>query len=394
MRLIAKTLYGLEQILAKELEAIGGKNIEILKRAVAFEGDKRLMYRANLELRTALRILMPVTTFQARNEHQLYKHIQEMPWFDHLSLKDTFAIDGVCSSQYFNHSKYVALKSKDAIADKFRDKMGRRPNVNTISPSLRINVHIFEDNVNVSFDSSGDTLHKRAYRVQTMDAPINEVLAAGMIILSGWNADSDFIDPMCGSGTLPIEAAMIAKNVPPNYLRESFGFQKWKDYDAELWEDVRQNAMANIRDFDYKIKGFDKSFKAVRLAESNAGDIEAIQDIIEFKRCAFEKLTPTSDRGVLVMNPPYDVRLEDANITELYGMIGDQLKQQWQGHQAWIISSNQDALKCIGLRPSKRLTLYNGALDCKYQRFDMYAGSKKQKHLLKNAASSKNDPEV
>jgi len=379
---LVKTLHGLEEILAAELEELGAQKVTVLRRAVSFEGDKKMMYRANLELRTALRILKPIAQFQAKNEHQLYDGILNIDWSEYLDLKSTFAIDGVTSSSFFNHSKYVALKSKDAIADQFREKLGRRPNVNPVSPDLRINVFIQEQNVHVALDSSGDSLHKRNHGRETLEAPINEVLAAGMIRLSGWNADRPFLDPMCGSGTLPIEAAMMAYNIPSQVHRTDFGFMRWPDYDSKLWATVKEEANGRIRDFEHPIMGYDNAFQAVRIAERNVAQA-GLDDKIIIKRQKFERLTEAGPSGTIVMNPPYDERLAVDDIFAFYQMIGDQFKQVFGGHEAWIISSNMDAIKHIGLRASKKITLYNGPLECKFLKFELYAGSKKQKHQQK-----------
>ena len=376
---LAKTLHGLEEVLAKELQAIGAKDITLLKRAVSFTGNKKLLYRANLELRTALRILVPFNSFRVRHESALYNKIKTIDWSQFMNVNDTLAIDGVTHSKYFNHSKYVALKTKDAIVDQFRDKFGKRPNVNTYNPTLRVNIHINGDQCTVSLDSSGESLHKRGYRKEVQEAPINEVLAAGMIMLSGWKKDCNFIDAMCGSGTIPFEAFMYAHNIPPQYNRDYFCFKKWKDFDETLWNEVVSESKERECKFDYKIYGFDKDFQAIRIAERNMEQAN-LAGKIEFKRKRFESLEPPSEKGVLIINPPYDERLQDKNINDLYEMIGDRFKKAFTGYEAWIISSNIEALKHVGLRASRRISLYNGALDCKFMKFEMYAGTKKMKN--------------
>ncbi len=381
---IVKTVHALEPVLAAELTAMGATNVTPTRRAVSFEGDQKMLYRANLELRTALRVLKPIKQFEARNEQQLYDGIYAIDWSKYMNLTSTFAIDGVTRSQFFNHSKYVALKSKDAIADQFREKEGKRPNVNPVTPDLRINVYIHEHTVHVSLDSSGDSLHKRNHGRETLEAPINEVLAAGMIKLAGWNCDRPFLDPMCGSATIPIEAAMLAYNIPSQIHRTDFGFMKWPDFDKELWETVRKEALDNVREFDHPIVGFDSDFQAVRIAERNV--IQAgLEDKVVIKRQQFERISESSPAGIIVMNPPYDERLAMDDIYDFYGMIGDQFKKQFGGHEAWIISSNMDAIKSIGLRASKKMTLFNGPLECKFLKFELYAGSKKQKHQKKES---------
>lgn len=377
---IAKTLQGLEPTLIQELEDLGATNIKPLMRGASFDGDLKLLYRANLELRTAIRILKPFIHFRARHEDELYDKIQRIDWSKHLTLKHTFAIHAVTNSRYFRHSKYAALKTKDAIVDQFRNKYDRRPNVNTVSPDLQINVHIYEDEVNLSFDSSGDSLHMRGYRRETGEAPINEVLAAGMIMLTGWKGESIFIDPMCGSGTLLAEAAMIASNTPPGLLRERFGFQKWKNFNEALWLEVLEEAKAKIKKPSHPILGFDSDFKAVRMAERNLETAEML-DYVEVKRCKMERLEAPEEKGIIVTNPPYDERLQSDNINDLYSMMGDRFKQQFTGYEAWMITSNYEASKRIGLRPSKRIPLQNGALECRFLKFELYEGSKKAKYL-------------
>ena len=378
MQLTATTLTGLEEVLAKELEQLGAEDIQIKKRAVEFKGDKKLLYRANYELRTAIRVLVPIKRFKARDENQLYQNILQINWRDYLSSKGSLAIDAATRSDFFKHSKYAALKSKDAIVDQFRKKYGRRPDVDLTNPDLRINLHIFQDNCTVSLDSSGDSLHKRGYRTETVDAPLSEVLAAGIIMLTGWQCDGNFVDPMCGSGTNLIEAAMYAYNVPAQLNRKSFGFMKWSDFDKALFEQVKQEAQENIREFKHKILGFDKDFKAVRITEWNI--ISAKMDgKVEVSRKPFERLKAPEEKGIMIINPPYELRLVTGDINGLYKMIGDQLKNEFKGFEAWIISSNFQALKNVGLRPSKKIVLQNGPLECKLQKYELYEGSKKVK---------------
>ncbi len=379
MKLTATTSQGLEEVLADELSALGAKDIYIQKRAVEFTGDKKLIYRACYELRTAIRVLMPIEHFRVRHESGLYTKIKKIDWSQYMSVNDTLAIDGVTNSRYFNHSKYVALKSKDAIVDQFRDKYGRRPNVNVLDPRLRIHIHINEDQCTVSLDASGESLHHRGYRRETLEAPINEVLAAGMILLSGWKKDCDFIDPMCGSGTLLVEAGMIAHNIPPQkYCKHQFGFQKWRDYQSELWDEVKQAADSKISDFPHKILGFDQDFKAIRVTERNLMDTD-LEGKVVVERQKFEKLEPPSEKGFILTNPPYEERLKTGDIDKLYAVIGERLKHHFPGYTAWLISSNMEAIKNIGLRPSRKITLHNGPLLCKFLKFEMYAGSKKVK---------------
>lgn len=379
MNFIAKTFHGLENVLAEELKVLGAKNIRTLTRAVEFEGDLKLMYRANLELRTALRILMPFYSFKTKHENHLYKKIYEIDWFDYLSIDKTFAIGAVTGSKYLTHSQYIALKVKDAIVDQFRSRTGSRPNIDTRNPNVRIHVHISRDNVcSLSLDSSGNSLNQRGYRVSIVDAPINEVLAAGMIQLTGWKKDCDFIDPMCGSGTHLIEAAMYAYNIPPQLRRQTYCFQYWNDFDRSLWEEVVEEAMARITDFPHRILGYDKSFEAVNITNANIAAAE-LEGKIEVERKDFALLERPSENGLIIMNPPYDERMSIGNVQEFYRMIGDRFKKEFTGYSAWIISSNKAALGYVKLRASKKMTLYNGALDCRFQGYELYRGTRVDK---------------
>ncbi len=375
---IVKTFAGLEPILAEELRGLGATDVQELKRAVGFEGDKRLLYRANYELRTALRILMPIYSFVAYNEQDLYEGIREIDWSEYMSVNDTLAVDAVANGEVFRHSKYVALLTKDAIVDQFRDHDGRRPNVNTIAPSLRVNINIHGTKVIVLLDSSGESLHRRNYRRDTVEAPLNEVLAAGMILFSGWNASGHFVDPMCGSGTLPIEAAMIAKHIPPQFKRESFGFFKWLDFDKKLWETVKKEADDKIKALDFEILAFDIDSRSRNSTAVNLMSA-ALEHEVKVDKIAFEKLLPPHPTGTLMMNPPYDERLQLEDTNAFYQSIGDRLKKEWPGWSAWIISSNRDALKHIGLKASRKKTLFNGALECSFQQFELYEGSMEEK---------------
>lgn len=376
MQIIAKTFAGLEEVLAQELRNLGAQEVVLLKRGVQFEGDTQLLYQANLELRTALRILVPIKTFHANHENILYRKVRQVDWSNYLGLQNTFAIDAVTHSPHFKHSKYVALKSKDAIVDQFRHKLGKRPNVDTKNPDLRIHIHINQNKGTVLLDSSGEPLYKRGYRQDTLAAPINEVLAAGILLLSGWQGDKPLIDPMCGSGTIPIEAALLATQTPPLIFRQQFGFMKWKDFDANLWQKVNEVARAKIHHTAPPIFGYDKDFKAIRVSQYNAIAAK-VDGKIQFERKSFESLIPTTQNGLLLSNPPYDERLNKGNINALYKTIGDQLKKHFAGFEAWIISSNMEAFKHVGLRPSKKIPLFNGPLECKLQKYELYRGSKK-----------------
>lgn len=376
MLYLAKTLAGLEEVLAHELAALGAQDITPLKRAVQFSGDQKLLYRANYELRTAIRIIQPIATFRARNEMELYRQVYDINWPSILQLQDTFAIDAATNSEIFRHSKYASLKMKDAIADRFRNQTGRRPDVDPQNPVKRLNLHIYQEQCTVSLDSSGDSLHKRGYRAEALEAPINEVLAAGIILLTGWQADRHFIDPMCGSGTLLLEAAMIARQVPPQMKRRTFGFMRWADFDAGLWMQVKREAKARIKPFEHQLWGSDNDLRAIALTRSNAAEA-GLEQYLSLQAAEFEQIQPPAPPGIVVMNPPYDERLQVDDVTQLYKSIGDKLKSSFSGYEAWIISANADAVKHIGLKASKKYTLFNGPLECKLLRFDMYEGSKK-----------------
>ncbi len=386
IRFVATTHHGLEEVLADELKALGATNIRLEKRAVTFEGDQKLMYKANLCVRTALRILKPLTSFRARHESAFYNKIKKIDWSQYFTLDQTFAIHSVASSDYFTHTKYISQKAKDAIVDQFREKTRKRPSVQIMEPDFRLYIHIINDECNLYWDSSGESLHKRGYRVEHYKAPINEVLAAGMIKLSGWEADSIFIDPMCGSGTILAEAAMIAYNIAPQLHRKYFSFKNWKDFNAELWEEVRQEAIAAERPFKYEILGFDVAFQAVRVAERNL-ERGNLADKIQLNRKDFERHTPPEiAKGIVIMNPPYGERIEtvDYEINGFYAMMGDHMKEAYTNYKVWMISSNKEALKCIGLKPKKKHTLYNGALECKFQCYTMYRGSMKKKATVES----------
>jgi len=376
MKLIAKTMAGLEPVLAEELKQLGASQVEALNRAVYFEGDLRLLYRANLELRTALRILKPIHSFRVRDEQGLYRQIYDIDWRHYMGVNDTLAVDAAVNSPNFNHSKYVALKTKDAIVDRFRKEEGRRPDVSLHRPTLRVNVHIYGEECTVSLDSSEESLHKRGYRVEALEAPINEVLAAGMVLLTGWRRDCAFVDPMCGSGTILIEAATYACNRAPQLQREYFGFKRWPDYDEDLWSGLLADAHKRVTNFEHGLYGYDMAFKAVKIANHNAL-AAGLEGQVEIGRQRFERLAPPAAEGLIVMNPPYDERLAESDVEAFYKMIGDRLKQAFSGYEAWIISSNKEAMKNIGLRPSRKMTLYNGALECKYHQYQLYSGSRR-----------------
>ncbi len=375
-QLITKTVAGLEEVLAAEIRALGAKNVRIMHRAVICEGNKEMMYKLNYRVRTGLKVLKPFKSFFAKNPDELYKKAQEIQWWDLLRTDQTFCVDAVTSGSYFTHSQYAALKLKDAIVDQFREEVGPRPSINTLNPDLRINLHIREDKVQLLFDSSNESLHHRGYRKQVDKAPMNEVLAAGLIQLSGWKADCNFLDCMCGSGTLPIEAAMFAMKIPAGYYRRQWGFMKWDDWDPDLWRKVKEEADAEICEFDHEIWASDRSPKAVGIAEGNIANAKLQHDIHLMKK-NMEDLTPPEEGGIVIINPPYGDRLEEDDIDQVYENIGNTLKHNFQGYQCWLITDDAVALKHVGLKPSAKIPVWNGPLECRFVKFEIFGGSRK-----------------
>ena len=388
--MLAKTFKGLEQVLAQELIELGANDVLIERRAVSFKGDKALLYRANLCLRTAIRVLVPIKEERLRlqkgvkPEDQVYEIAKSIDWSRFMTADTSFAIDATVYSELFRNSLFVTYRVKDAIVDSWKGITGKRPNVNTENPDLRVNLHVGNDHVTISLDSSGESLHKRGYRVANTEAPINEALAAGMLLLAGWKGQSDFYDPMCGSGTLPIEAALIARNIAPGVFRKAFAFEKWPDFDADLWSDI-YNDDSQEREFEHKIYGSDASFFAIQQATKNVKAAGVGRDI-ELKQVRMEELRGESQESkanaLVMINPPYGERLaSNKDMEDLYGKIGSALKHHFTGATAWIISSNEAAMKCIGLKPSKKLRLLNGELDCQFNRYDLFAGKRNEAHL-------------
>ena len=383
----AKTFKGLEEVLAQELTELGANDVLIERRAVSFMGDKALLYRANHCLRTAIRILVEIAKPQrleiskkAKPEDALYEAVKAIDWSRYMTADTTFAIDATVYSETFRNSRFVTYRVKDAVADYWQEKAGKRPNVKVSDPDLLINVHIANETVTVSLDSSGESLHKRGYRVATTEAPINEVLAAGMLLIAGWKGGSDFYDPMCGSGTIPIEAALIARNIAPGVFRKSFAFEKWLDFDAELWSDI-YNDDSREREFAHKIYGSDASFYAIQQATKNVKSA-GVQKDVELRQIRMEELRVQTSNPLVMINPPYGERLaSNKDMEDLYGKIGTALKHQFTGATAWIISSNDAAMKCIGLKPSKKMRLLNGELDCQFNKYELFQGKRNEAHL-------------
>lgn len=378
--LIAKTSFGFEDILIEELNALGASNVQKLTRAVLFEGDMKLMYKVNLWSRVALRVLKPIKKFPAGSEQQLYDEVKKIDWDSYLSAEDTLAVDAVVNESKLTHSLYVAQKSKDAIVDQIRDKTGKRPNIELNNPTLRIHIHIYKDEAEISFDSSGESLHKRGYRQQQVEAPLNETLAAAMILLSEWDKKSALTDLMCGSGTIVIEAAMLARNIAPGLFRKEFGFHRWKDFDSAMWNSLIEEAISEMLDkFDFPIVAVDKSHDAIRMAEQNS-KIAGVFNDISFHAMPFEDYTPKeTGAGTIITNPPYGGRITDEDLFTLYKDIGSTLKKKFTGWNAWVLTANREAANQIGLRASRKIALYNGPIECRLLKYQMYIGTKKMK---------------
>ncbi len=377
-KMVAKTFFGFEEILAKELQILGAQEVEQGVRMVSFKGDKGFMYKANLSLRTALKILKPIYYFRANNEAALYKGISGINWSKYINANQTFVIDATVHSDNFNHSEFVSQKCKDAIVDQFRERTGQRPSIDKAFPDLRINVHIDKDQVSVALDTSGNSLHQRGYRTATNIAPINEVLAAGMLLLSGWDGQGDFLDPMCGSGTILAEAAMIACNIPANINRKEFAFEKWNDWDNDLFDQIVASLLKKVKEFHYTIKGYDKAPSAVLKAKDNIKNANLDEYITIQEKNFFD--TEKESKGPLhmVFNPPYGERL-DIQMERFYSDIGNTLKKNYPGTNAWFITANLEALKFVGLKPSRKIKLFNGSLEARLVKYEMYEGSKRTK---------------
>ncbi len=377
-KMIAKTFFGFEEILAKELMQLGAQKIETGTRMVSFYGDKGFMYKANLSLRTALKILLPIKTFKLLNDNSLYGNIKNIDWNEYITENQTFVVDVTLYSDQFNNSQFVGLKTKDAIVDQFREATGKRPSIDKDFPDLRIHVHIDRDICTVSLDTSGESLHQRGYRSATNIAPINEVLAAGMLLLSGWEGQSHFLDPMCGSGTLLIEAAMIACNIPANINRKEFAFEKWKDWDNDLFDRIIDSMMKKTKEFHYTISGYDKAPSAVNKAKDNVRNANLDEYITLSQKSFFDTQKEAQGPLHMVFNPPYGERL-DIDMERFYREIGDTFKQHYPNTNAWFITANLEALKFVGLKPSRKIKLYNGKLETRLIKYEIYEGSKRAK---------------
>ena len=383
MKYVAKTFMGLEDVLCDELKALGAQNIRKERRAVSFEGDLSLMYRTNVWLRTASRVLKTIRSFEASDADTIYREVKKIEWDEYMSVGQTFVVNATVYSDSFRNSQFVSYRTKDAIADFFNEKYGKRPSVRLTNPDIYVNIHISNNQCTVSLDSSGDSLHKRGYRSVQTKAPINEALAAGMIQLSGWRGDSNFVDFMCGSGTLLIEAALIALNIPPGIFRKQFAFEKWNDFDADLFEEIL-NDDSEERDFRHKIYGSDLSTKAIEIATQNIKSA-GLGRYIELKTANVSDFEAPMGKSIIISNPPYGKRLTDNNIHNLYSTIGQTLKHRCQGMDVWIISSDSELLKSIGLKPSKKIPLLNGDLECELWKFEIFAGKRNEFLASKSA---------
>ena len=374
--MIAKTFQGLEEILAEELTTLGANDIQIGRRMVSFTGDKRMMYKANFCLRTAIRILKPIKNFTAKDADEVYNQIQAIPWEEYLDVNKTFAIDAVVFSEEFRHSKFVSYKVKDAIVDYFREKTGKRPSVRINNPDVLLNIHIAHTTCTLSLDSSGESLHRRGYRQEQVEAPLNEVLAAGMVLMKGWRGECDLIDPMCGSGTIPIEAALIARNIAPGVFRKGFAFEKWVDFDSEMFDEI-YNDDSQEREFTHKIYGYDNSPKANEIATHNIKAAGVSKDVT-LKLQPFQQFEQPQEKSIIVMNPPYGERISTNDLLGLYQMIGERLKHAFVGNEAWVLSYREECFDQIGLKPSKKVPLFNGALECEFRKYEIFDGKYKE----------------
>ncbi len=391
MKLVVKTFQGLEEVLMQEIIDLGGENVKIGKRAVTCSGDKEFLYRANLNLRTALRILVPIYQFKADTEDEFYEEFKKKDWSEFMHVDTTFAIDSVVFSHVFKHSKFISLKAKDAIADQFREKTGKRPSVNPKNPDLQFSIHIAANNVTVSFDSSVQPLNRRGYRSDKHEAPLNEVLAAGMIKLANWSADTPLIDPFCGSGTILMEAAMMACNIPPGLKRKEFGFMRWQNFEQETWDKVFQEGYSQLRSSTTEILGHDISGQAIDMVKEASITFDLFREIRASKK-SFERFLPELRSGTVITNPPYGERLEIEDINEFYRTIGERLQNYYQNFDVWLITSNEEALEQITIEPADSIELYNGALKCKFNHYKLYEGEhnkasepKKRRYIRKKA---------
>lgn len=374
--LIAKTFMGLEEVLAQELTQLGANNVKIGRRMVSFTGDKEMMYRANFQLHTAIRILKPIKHFRASSADDVYEAVKNIDWSNYIERGKTFSVDSVVYSEEFRNSRFVTYKVKDAIVDQFRETTGTRPNISISNPDIRLHIHISDDQATLSLDSSGESLHRRGYRQETTEAPLNEVLAAGMILKTGWKGEKDFIDPMCGSGTLLIEAALIARNISPGVFRKEFAFEKWNDFDEELFDNI-YNDDSREREFEHHIYGYDIDMRAVNTALLNVRAAGFLKDIT-VKEGDFKNFKTPEKPAIMITNPPYGERISTPNLLGTYKMIGERLKHAFAGNEAWVLSYREECFEQIGLKPSIKIPLFNGSLECEFRKYAIFDGKMRE----------------
>ena len=373
--LIAKTFMGLEPVLAQELNQLGANNVQKGRSMVSFTGNKEMMYRANFQLHTAIRILKPIRHFKAGSADDVYEEVKKVDWSKYIEKGKTFSVDSVVYSDEFRNSRFVTYKVKDAIVDQFRENTGDRPNISVSNPDIRLNIHIAEDKATLSLDSSGESLHRRGYRQESVEAPLNEVLAAGMILMTGWKGDTDFVDPMCGSGTLLVEAALIARNMSPGIFRKEFAFERWSDFDQELFDTI-YNDDSQEREFKHHIYGYDVDIKAVNTARLNVRAAGLTSDIT-VEEADFKDFKRPEEKTIMVCNPPYGERISTPNLLGTYKMIGERLKHEFMGNDAWILSYREECFDQIGLKPSIKIPVYNGSLECEFRKYSIFDGKMK-----------------
>ena len=374
--LIAKTFMELETVLAKELTQLGANNVRAGRRMVSFMGNKEMMYRANFQLHTAIRILKPIAHFKARSADDMYEEVKKIDWSQYIEKGKTFSVDSVVYSEEFRNSRFVTYKVKDAIVDQFREKTGERPNISVSNPDIRLNIHVAEDDATLSLDSSGESLHRRGYRQESVEAPLNEVLAAGMILMTGWNGETDFIDPMCGSGTLLVEAALIARNISPGVFRKEFAFEKWTDFDQDLFDSI-YNDDSQEKDFQHHIYGYDIDMKAVNTARLNV-KAAGLTKYITVEQQDFKDFTKPAEKAIMITNPPYGERISTPNLLGTYKMIGERLKHDFSGNDAWVLSFREECFDQIGLKPSIKIPVFNGSLECEFRKYAMFDGKMRE----------------
>jgi len=370
------TFFGLEEILSSELQKLGGRNVSVFKRGASVTGDIGFLYKINLCLHSALKVLVPLTGFTAESEQQLYDKVKEIPWEKFISVTDRIMIESVLNSEIFSHSLFVSQKVKDAIADRFREKTGRRPDVDLVHPTFKLYVHVYKNEVNISLDSSGDPLYKRGYRADINEAPMKEVLAAGLVKLSGWEPHLLLVDGMCGAGTIAIEAALWANNIPPGYYRNNFVFMRWQNFDEKLYDVVYESAINKIKNDKVEIIANEIDASTFRKAQGNVKNAK-VEDSVRCNHESFFDLKVERKSGVVILNPPYNERMPVEETEKLYKEIGDKLKKDFKNFTAWIITSAPKGVKSVGLRPSRKIQLYNGSLDCRYLKYELYEGTKK-----------------